>query len=52
MTLDTTFEDRSTINDIMMIEIEKAIQLWGLQCTRYELKEIEMTKSTEKVMKL
>ena len=40
MSLDKTFEERARINTIVMSEVDEAAQHWGLQCTRFEIKDI------------
>ena len=52
MTLYKTFEERHKINYMVMSEIEKASIDWGIDITRYEIKDIQMTTSMQETMTL
>ena len=45
MTLDKTFEERHKINFTVMTEIEKASHDWGIDITRYEIKDISLEET-------
>jgi len=40
MTLDRTFEERDTLNTRIVTAINEAASTWGIQCMRYEIKDI------------
>jgi len=40
MTLDRTFEERDTLNTKIVSAINEAASTWGIQCMRYEIKDI------------
>lgn len=40
ITLDKTFEERDTLNEKIVEAINSAATAWGLQCLRYEIKDI------------
>jgi len=40
LTLDKTFEERETLNANIVAAINQAAQSWGIQCMRYEIKNI------------
>jgi regulator of protease activity HflC (stomatin/prohibitin superfamily) len=40
ITLDKTFEERETLNLAIVASINGAAEAWGLQCLRYEIKDI------------
>ena len=39
--LDRTFEERSTINSLVVTELDKATEPWGVKVLRYEIKNIK-----------
>jgi len=45
MTLDRTFEERDTLNTRIVTAINEAASTWGIQCMRYEIKDITPPKS-------
>ena len=51
MVMDRTFEERETLNANIVKSINEAAQTWGIQCMRYEIRDIEppanITKSME-----
>jgi regulator of protease activity HflC (stomatin/prohibitin superfamily) len=52
MTLDKTFEERYKINNMVMKEIDEAAEHWGIECFRYEIKDISMTRDMQETMTL
>ena len=50
MTLDKTFEERYKINNMVMQEVNEAAEHWGMECTRYEIKDINMSKEMQETM--
>jgi regulator of protease activity HflC (stomatin/prohibitin superfamily) len=44
ITLDRTFEERSTINALVVREIDQATEPWGVKVLRYEIKNINPPK--------
>ena len=52
LTLDKTFEERETLNANIVTAINQAAQSWGVQCMRYEIKNITPPTSVLKAMEL
>ncbi len=52
LTLDKTFEERETLNANIVTAINQAAQTWGIQCMRYEIKNITPPTSVLKAMEL
>ena len=52
LTLDKTFEERETLNANIVAAINQAAQSWGIQCMRYEIKNITPPTSVLKAMEL
>lgn len=52
LTLDKTFEERETLNANIVSSINQAAQSWGIQCMRYEIKNITPPTSVLKAMEL
>jgi regulator of protease activity HflC (stomatin/prohibitin superfamily) len=52
LTLDKTFEERETLNANIVAAINQAAQTWGIQCMRYEIKNITPPTSVLKAMEL
>ena len=52
LTLDRTFEERETLNANIVTSINHAAQTWGIQCMRYEIKNISPPQSVLKAMEL
>lgn len=50
--LDKTFEERSTLNEAIVAAINEAADSWGLQCMRYEIKDINPPRSVLEAMEL
>jgi regulator of protease activity HflC (stomatin/prohibitin superfamily) len=45
MTLEQTFEERETLNANIVLAINHAAETWGIQCMRYEIKNIDPPKT-------
>lgn len=45
MTLESTFEEREKLNANIVLAINNAAESWGIQCMRYEIKNINPPKS-------
>lgn len=52
LSLDKTFEERETLNANIVAAINQAGQNWGIQCMRYEIKNITPPQSVLKAMEL
>jgi regulator of protease activity HflC (stomatin/prohibitin superfamily) len=50
--LDNTFEERETLNVNIVDAINEASNVWGIQCMRYEIKDIEPPASVLQAMEL
>jgi regulator of protease activity HflC (stomatin/prohibitin superfamily) len=50
MTMDETFEERERLNANIVTAINEAASTWGIQCLRYELKNINPPTSVVKAM--
>ena len=50
--LDQTFEDRERLNIAIVASINEAAENWGIQCMRYEIKDIQPPKSVLQAMEL
>lgn len=50
--LDKTFEERETLNIAIVAAINQAAINWGIQCMRYEIKDIQPPQSVLKAMEL
>jgi regulator of protease activity HflC (stomatin/prohibitin superfamily) len=50
--LDKTFEERESLNAKMMEAVNQASLAWGIQCLRYEIKDIKMPEDIRKAMEL
>ncbi len=48
--LDRTFEERSTINGLLVTELDKASGAWGVKVLRYEIKKIMPSQETLEAM--
>ena len=48
--LDRTFEERDTINTVIVDAVDKASDAWGIKVTRYEVKNIEPPLSIKDAM--
>lgn len=52
LSLDQCFEERETLNANIVTAINQAAQAWGIQCMRYEIKNITPPASVLKAMEL
>jgi len=52
ITLDKTFEERETLNINIVHSINEASQVWGIQCLRYEIKDITPPGNVRQAMEL
>lgn len=52
LTLDQCFEERERLNANIVTAINQASQTWGIQCMRYEIKNISPPSSVLKAMEL
>ncbi len=50
--LDKTFEEREHLNGNIVQTINEAATAWGIQCMRYEIKDIDMPDDIRKAMEL
>lgn len=50
--LDRTFEERDTLNIAIVAAINQAAVNWGIQCMRYEIKDIQPPQTILKAMEL
>lgn len=52
MTLDKTFEERSILNDAIVSIVNEAATAWGIQCLRYEIRDIIPPASIKQAMEM
>ncbi|KAL0340914.1 UNVERIFIED_CONTAM: putative protein C16G5.07c [Sesamum radiatum] len=52
ITLDKTFEERDTLNENIVISINEAAKDWGLQCLRYEIRDISPPRGVRAAMEM
>lgn len=52
ITMDKTFEEREMLNTNIVNAINEAASSWGIQCMRYEIKDIEPPSSVLQAMEL
>ncbi|KAH7538349.1 uncharacterized protein LOC107414923 [Ziziphus jujuba] len=52
ITLDKTFEERDTLNEKIVESINKAAKEWGLECLRYEIRDISPPRGVRAAMEL
>ncbi|MED6123696.1 hypothetical protein PIB30_051613 [Stylosanthes scabra] len=52
ITLDKTFEERDTLNDKIVEAINVAAKSWGLECLRYEIRDISPPKGVRAAMEM
>ena len=52
LALDRTFEERDTLNAAIVVAINQAAITWGIQCMRYEIKDIQPPKTVLQAMEL
>jgi len=43
LTLDQSFEERDKINQKILEGLSKATDSWGIECLRYEIKDIKVS---------
>lgn len=52
MTLDKTFEERVAMNSAIVATVNAAAQAWGIQCLRYEIRDIIPPASIKSAMEM
>merc|ERR1719188_117428 len=52
MTLDRTFEERDALNAAIVQVINDAAKAWGIECLRYELRDITPPASIKQAMEM
>merc|ERR1711972_483190 len=52
MTLDKTFEERDLMNSAIVSIVNEAAQAWGIQCLRYEIRDIIPPSSIKQAMEM
>ncbi|MFI4983927.1 MAG: SPFH domain-containing protein [Rickettsiales bacterium] len=52
MPLDKTFEERDVLNTQIVLAINEAAKTWGIQCMRYEIRDIKPPVTVLKAMEL
>jgi regulator of protease activity HflC (stomatin/prohibitin superfamily) len=52
ITLDKTFEERETLNTNIVHTINEAATSWGIQCMRYEIRDITPPENVKQAMEL
>lgn len=52
ITLDRTFEERDSLNSNIVRQINEASNIWGIQCLRYEIKDITPPHNVREAMEL
>lgn len=52
LTMDSAFEERERLNTNIVTAINQAAQSWGIQCMRYEIKNISPPQSVLKAMEM
>jgi len=52
MTLDTTFEEREMLNGAIVAAVNAAASAWGIQCLRYEIRDIIPPPSIKQAMEM
>ncbi|XP_062119929.1 uncharacterized protein LOC133834357 [Humulus lupulus] len=52
ITLDKTFEERDTLNEKIVESINKAAKEWGLECLRYEIRDISPPRGVRAAMEM
>ena len=52
LTMDTTFEERDVMNSQIVEIINDAAKMWGIQCMRYEIRDIKPPESILKAMEV
>jgi len=52
ITLDTLFRERDNLNTAIVIAINHASEAWGIQCMRYEIRDIRMPARVQEAMQM
>ena len=52
ITLDTLFRERDNLNTAIVIAINHASDAWGIQCMRYEIRDIRMPARVQEAMQM
>ena len=52
LTLDSTFQERQSLNDSVKEALNEASQKWGIDCMRYEIKDIKPPERIKTAMQL
>lgn len=52
ITLDTLFRERDNLNNAIVIAINQASEAWGIQCMRYEIRDIDMPARIKEAMQM
>jgi regulator of protease activity HflC (stomatin/prohibitin superfamily) len=52
ITLDTLFRERDNLNTAIVIAINQASEDWGIQCMRYEIRDIRMPSRVQEAMQM
>lgn len=52
ISLDTVFKERDALNVYIVDALNKAADAWGIDCLRYEIKNIELPKKVQEAMQM
>ena len=52
ITLDTLFRERDNLNTNIVVAINQASEAWGIQCMRYEIRDIRMPARVQEAMQM
>jgi len=52
MTLDKTFEERTALNEAIVTIVNEAARAWGIECLRYEIRDIIPPASIKQAMEM
>lgn len=50
LTLDRTLEEKQYLNEKILEQISRATNEWGIECTRYEIKDIHLEDSFKDIL--
>lgn len=50
--LDTVFKERELLNENIVFAINKASAPWGIQCMRYEIRDMQMPSKIQEAMQM
>ena len=50
--LDRTFEERENLNNLIRSQVNQASEKWGIECMRYEIKDIKPPEQIKRAMEL